>query len=194
MEEAMLNPRNVIALWVVVLALFGTSSNSLAQSVPVTINEEGLGVTISSPRASKLLPELISNVGCTLTNHTSKEVVSYVVLWKLWSASGDKITTLITADASPIKSAAILQPGQSVETDSGIEESTTASSANPFVKVEVSIDFLLFGDGSKAGSDTMRMGQQISYGRQTADRFRIQLLQLYQERGLDALLEELSSK
>jgi hypothetical protein len=193
MEEAMLSPRNPIVLGVVLLTLFGASSNSLAQSVPVIfVNDEGFGVTISSPRAAKLSPELISDLGCTLTNRTSKPIVSYVVLWTLWTASGGHSNETITADAPPIKSRVIIQPGQSAETDHEIESSATAPTANQFVRVEVSIDFVLFGDGSKAGRDIMKVGEQITYGKLTANSFRGQLLQLYQEKGLDALLQELN--
>jgi hypothetical protein len=75
---------------------------------------------------------------------------------------------------------ALLQPGQSIETDTDIEDSATASSANPFVQIEVRLDYLLFADGSKAGKDTLKIGERISYGRQTADRLRDQLLEVYQ--------------
>lgn len=92
-------------------------------------------------------------------------------------------------DASPIKSSAILYPNQSIESDSN--GSSISSSANPFVKVEVGIDYLLFSDGLQAGKDTMKMGQQIRYGKQKVMAHRLALLQLYEEKGLDALLQEL---
>jgi hypothetical protein len=170
----------------------GTSQDSVAQAVPVIVKDTIYGVTISAPRAATLSPELISDFTCTLTNHTSKPVVSYVVLWTYWRASGDKSTSVAMVDASPIKSSAILYPNQSIETDSNA--SSSSPSANPFVKVEVGIDYLLFSDGLQVGKDTMKMGQQISYGKRTANSLRNQLLHLYQEKGLDALLQELETK
>jgi hypothetical protein len=171
-------PRSLI---IFLLAFFGMLSNSSAQSVPIKIiNTESYGVIISSPRATKLSPEVISNLSCTLANLISKPVVGYVVLWTLWLASGAKSTSANTMEASPMKSSVILQPGQSIETDTDIEDSATASSANPFVQIEVRLDYVLFADGSKAGKDTLKIGERISYGRQTADRLRDQLLKVYQ--------------
>lgn len=154
---------NLRSLIILLLAFFGISSKASAQSVPFTaINRENYGVTISSPMATEISPRSVSNLSCILTNHTSKPVVGYVVLWTLWPASGAKSTTAVTSEASQIKSSKMIQPGQSFETyDPGIEEST--SPVDPFVRI-----YVLFADGSRVGKDTLKLGERMSYGRQGA--------------------------
>ena len=188
----MCKPRTLIGL--LAFCLLGICHESLAQSVPLVIDEETYGLTISSPKGSEVSPEFISNLSCTLTNNTSKQIVSYVVLWTLWFASGDKSKSITMADSSPInKASVLLQPNQSVQTDEGIETSSGGSSANPFVKVEVGIDYVLFADGSHAGKDTMKTAQQIRYANLKVRAQRYRLRYLYEEKGLEALLEAIGA-
>ena len=169
------------------------SLKASAQSVPFTvINRESYGVTISSPMATEISPRSVSNLSCILTNNTSKPVIGFVVLWTLWMADGEKSTGAVSSGASPIKSSAIIQPGKSIGTyDPGIEESTTTSPVNPFVRIYVCLDYVLLADGSNVGKDTLKLGQRMSHERRGANQLRDQLLQLYQEKGVAAVLQEL---
>jgi len=86
-----------------------------------------------------------------------------------------------SGNASPI-----LQPNQSLE----VSASGTMGSdpEDPIVTIRVAVDQVGFSDGSEAGRNTL--GPLIMCGKVIND-FRRQLFQLYQERGLDALLQEL---
>ena len=88
-----------------------------------------------------------------------------------------------TANASPA-----LPPHQSLEVIGGGE--LGSSKDDPIVSVKVAVDHVVFSDGSEAGENALNKGPLAVY-RQAVKDYRRQLLSLYRERGLDALLQEL---
>jgi hypothetical protein len=157
------------------------SRDSVAQSF--VIGEETYGVTISSPSGKVVSPELVIGPKCTLTNSTSKDIVSYAIVWTAVTASGGSVNLGRGGNASPV-----LQPNQSLEvTGSGRMGS---SPEDPIVTIRLAVDQAVFSDGSEAGKNTLSRGLQSSCSKVISN-FRRQLFQLYQEKGLDALLQEL---
>src|SRR5262249_20998920 len=176
--------KNLFCLCALVLYTFAVSQDSVAQSF--VIDEENYGVTISSPTAKVISPDLVLVAKCTITNDTSKDIVSYAIVWTAVTASGGSVNLGTSGNASPI-----LQPNQSLEVSAS--GTMGSDSEDPIVSVQVAVDHVVFSDGSEVGKNTLNKGPQIMCRKIVSD-FRRQLLHLYQERGLDALLEELSSK
>ena len=97
----MCKPRIFTGLLAFLFCLLCSSRDSVSQSVSLVIDQETHSLTISSPKGSEVSPELISSLSCTLTNSTSKQIVSYVVLWTFWQAPGDKSKSITMVDAAP---------------------------------------------------------------------------------------------
>ena len=175
--------RNLIGLCALLFCVCSGSRESVAQSVSfmVDMDRENFGLRISSPTATVATPERIVGLKCTLTNDTPKQIVSYRIEWIATSASGGKVTTGHANRAS-------LRPGDSIDIDTKGGLTMGSTPDDPIVSVRVGVGYVRFGDGSEGGEELSKKLQKY----QCAD-LRRQLLHLYQERGLEALLQELSN-
>jgi hypothetical protein len=120
------------------------------------IDEQNHGVAISLPTGKVVSPELVLGPKCILTNDTSKDIVSYAVVWTAVTASGGSVRLGTIANASPA-----LPPHQSLEvTGSG---DLGSSKDDPIVSVKVAVDHVVFGDGSEVGENTLNKGPLVVY-------------------------------
>ena len=63
---------------------------------------------------------------------------------------------------------------------------------DPIVAIRVSVDQVVFNDGSEAGEDSLGKAEQMGC-KPVIDKVRRHLLRVYQAHGLDALLQELKA-
>ena len=100
--------RNLLGPCTLLLFVCAISLDAVAQSF--VIDEENYGLMISSPTGKVVSPELVSGLKCTLTNGTSKDIVSYAIVWTAVTASGQSIRSGAIDRAS-------LHPGDSIDID-----------------------------------------------------------------------------
>jgi hypothetical protein len=173
----------------VALSIGTWSVSSLSpQQSPIIINQPGQGCEIVSA-TGHLSPSQVSGLRCQLRNGTSQEVVAYAVVWKITDASGVARTAVMGHDTVVIAANKRIQPGEVFEPKASGGLATTLD--KPFVKVEVMLDYVEYGDGSSWGPNKTEMAEAVRNKRQAAKFLRSHLLKLHDEKGLDAALREL---
>lgn len=159
----------------------------LAQVVPSWSNEQN-SLTILDVKCEST-PSSVSNLSCKIRNDSSKEISAFTVLWITTTASGKSGRSYMMEDRSLLKSTKKISPGEVVDCESTGSE--TFTSGESVARVDVGIDYILFADGSTAGKDQTNSGSLMRNRQLTTNSLRTQLLRIYQEKGLEALLEEL---
>jgi len=164
-------------------------TSSLAQLIPQPTNEEG-SLTILEAKCGEATATKVANMSCRIKNDSSKEVAAFTVLWTITSASDKPYKVSTTEDKSLVKSLKRLAPGDVVDCEA--IGSVTTPAGDPFTKVEVSIDIVLFSDGSTTGKNLTNSLLQIQTRQNIGRYLRSQLLKIYRDQGVEALMRELS--
>jgi hypothetical protein len=158
-----------------------------AQIVPRWVNEQN-SLTILDAKCVGTSTSL-SGLSCRVRNDSSKDIVAFTVLWTITSASGTTSRSSMMEDKSLVKSLKRISPGDAEDCVS--EGSVSTPPVDPITNVDVGIDYILFADGSTSGKDQTHSGSMIWNRQLAANSLRTLLLKIYQEKGLEALLEEL---
>jgi hypothetical protein len=153
------------------------------------VNNEGLGLTILGAW-SEGTPERVGELHCKV-QVGSKEISAFAILWQLTSRSGKESKTCVLEDRSLLRSGQKYQAGEIIEISSG-DGDVTIATGDPIVKIDVTVDYVLFSDRSSIGKDQMGSNDKIRNRQLAAASVRRQLSNLLKEKGLSALLQELS--
>jgi len=151
-------------------------------------NKPELGLEILSAEGAKVSPTEISGLKCTVRNSGHKPVEAFVVVWHVTRGSGAVQIFNHIWDNSLAKGMPKLLPGDSVTVTSGKYRSTPE---NPFRGVTAQVDYVRYTDGTSTGPNAAKLALMLDDRRMAAGWLRSYLLKVYNERGLEALLEEL---
>lgn len=159
------------------------------QAPPATVdNRPELGLEIVSLQAGKLASTEIANLKCVVRNGGTRPVESFVAVWLVTRASGTVQIFNHIWDNSLAKGMPKLLPGDSVTITSG---KYTCPPTNPFRQVTAQIDYVRYADGTSAGPNIAKVALMLNDRRMTVQWLRSYLLRVYNEHGLEALLDEL---
>ncbi len=143
-------------------------------SVPLTEN----GKTISNPTVR------LRNIGKIACK-------AYSIAFIFTSSDGTKSRVGITEDRAAVGPSANrgIQPGQAV--DRIASANLPLKSGESITEVAVRLDYAEMADGTRYGPDPDGIGRQFSERRAVVQAERTRLLQLYEQKGADALIKDL---
>jgi hypothetical protein len=175
----------------VVCCIFLIQPANFAQIVPQPLNEQS-GLSILDAKCGVATATKVSSMSCRIRNESVKEVAAFAVFWTITTVSGKTAALSTIEDMSLVRSLKKIAPGEIIETEPSGE--VTGKIEDPITKIGVVVDFVLFSDGSTFSRNNSKLGSQIINRQVTANYLRRQLLKIYNEKGLDALLVELSNQ
>jgi hypothetical protein len=178
----------VLIAFSVLLGLLAISRPN--QQVALTAVDQ-TGLTITNPQYLGT-PSEVSDLSCSVSNDSTKEVSAFTVLWVVTTDSGKVLTASTMEDNSLVASSKKFSPGETREcsTTGGI---ITAPRGDKIQKVEASVDYVLFGDRTTKGMDKTRSALQIRNRQLGANYLRSHLREIYRKKGVDDLLRELNA-
>lgn len=160
-------------------------------------------VELNNPAASLSAANQLEEYTCVVKNNTNKEVVAFSLAWTIVMEAGGKesavtelevMDSLIHPDFRESRSPRPLSPSTEFVAESG---PTSFGSSDSIKRVEVSIDYVEFEDGTSLGPNAnSRSSQQIALVREGAARYKEWLVQTYATTGrsLNMVLQKLQSE
>lgn len=178
------------------------------QKVPAVARQlkwEGVAppVELHNPAASLSAANQLEEYTCVVKNNTDKAVTAFSLAWTIVMEVGGKesavtelevMDSLIHPDFRESRSLRAVSPGSEFIAESG---PTYFGSNNSINRVEVSIDYVEFEDGTSLGPNAnSRSSQQIALVREGAAKYKEWLVQTYVNAGksLKMVLQKLQSE
>jgi len=147
------------------------------------------GLEVVSAGAENLTASRASEFRLLIRNGTTREIDACVVAWIARCASG----RVIPGPDAIVDRLGSLQklPPDAFLTVKSSGTVITVGDADAIVAIEGKIDFVLFADGEQWGPDERGLAKIIKARREGARMIAMRMLGLYEDKGVEAILEEL---
>lgn len=156
----------------------------LAQNITTTTQQVNGTLTVTDLSAS------ISNGSGVVKMYVRNDSSKPIKAWSLVITvnSGDKGAVPFVFSRLPdLLSTPDLAPGQTVNSDWEFDSQVAVAD------ITVAVDYVLFSDGTQAGPHESSGAKLIGYSLSAVNGYRRNLAKLYREKGVDALVKELTN-